>query len=143
MEGMDMLQGVRDGVEGGEGMPPLGEDFAMPSIEQMLEALEKMDMSDEDKETLKQTLTGQGLGGLGDLGGMMGGMGDNMMADFFKPAFEILPSGNPWMQYVLAVAFLIVLTMFVFFGYKLYRSLTEKERKRDEKRKQKQLKKKK
>ena len=44
---------------------------------------------------------------------------------------------------VFIVPAIIIITLSVFFGYKLYRSLTEKERKRDEKRKQKQMKKKK
>ncbi|KAF5274078.1 hypothetical protein FQR65_LT04476 [Abscondita terminalis] len=47
-------------------------------------------------------------------------------------------------NYVLfATCFSLIILFFVFFGYKLYQSLTEKERKRDEKRKQKQMKKKK
>ncbi|KAF2895737.1 hypothetical protein ILUMI_10441 [Ignelater luminosus] len=100
MEGMDMLQGIRDMEGDVPGPPPLGEDFVMPTLEQMLEALEKLDLSDADKESLKETLMTRSK------------MGEDMMADFFKPAFDILPTGNPLMTYVLVVAFLVVLALF-------------------------------
>lgn len=100
MEGMDMLQGIRDMEGDTPGPPPVGEDFVMPSLEQMLEALEKLDLSDADKESLKETLITRSQ------------MGEDMMGNFFKPALDILPTGNPIMTYVLIVAFLIVLTLF-------------------------------
>ena len=119
-EGMDMLKDIQENIDS-DGKSPL------ESLAKIAELLDKLELSDEEKAQLKQTL---------------GDKTDKMSA-FMRPGLDILPDGNMAMTIALIVAFIIVVTLFVFFGYKLYRSLTEKERKRDEKRKQKQMKKKK
>ncbi|KAK5648884.1 hypothetical protein RI129_003776 [Pyrocoelia pectoralis] len=119
-EEMDMLNKIKEGLDT-EGKSPL------EALAQISELLNKLELSEEEKEQLKQTLNDK----------------TDQMSAFMKPGLDILPDGNLTMTITLVVAFVVVMTLFVFFGYKLYRSLTEKERKRDEKRKQKQMKKKK
>ncbi|KAJ3648729.1 hypothetical protein Zmor_020508 [Zophobas morio] len=108
-------------------IPDRGE-FQMPSIEELLKALDRMEgLSDENKEELRQSLLRRANG---------------EEPDFF--ADPVLP--NSGMSHDLLVLFLVLtvlLFIFVFFGYKLYKSLTDRERRKEEKRRQKQQKKKK
>ncbi|XP_044264612.1 uncharacterized protein LOC123011308 isoform X1 [Tribolium madens] len=107
---------------------PRDGNFKMPSLEEILQALENMEgISDEEKEKLR----------------------DNLMAraNEAKPGFMSAVDGPPsGMAPDLAILFgliTVVGLIFAFFGYKLYKSLTARERRKEEKRRQKQQKKKK
>ncbi|XP_019563504.1 uncharacterized protein LOC109431691 isoform X2 [Aedes albopictus] len=102
-------------------MPSFGGagNFKMPSMEEFIKMLENMDnLSDEEKEQLKLDVMKNSMGSRK----MEAGLSDYM---------------------VFLVMVLLIASVFVFFGYKLYLSLTEKERKLQEKQKAKQSKKKK
>lgn len=103
-------------------MPQFGDgpgNFKMPSMDEFIKMLEHMDsLTDEEKEQLKLDVMKNSMGSRK----VEAGLSDYMV--FF-------------------VMVLLVASVFVFFGYKLYLSLTEKERKREEKLKAKQVKKKK
>lgn len=102
-------------------MPPFGADgnFKMPSLDEFIKMLENMDsLSDEEKEQLKQDVLKNSMAGRK----MEAGFSDYL---------------------VFLTMIVLIASVFVFFGYKLYLSLTEKERKREEKLKAKQAKKKK
>ncbi|EAT47111.1 AAEL001767-PB [Aedes aegypti] len=91
----------------------------MPSMEEFIKMLENMDnLSDEEKEQLKLDV-------------MKNSMGSRKIETGFSDYMVFL------------VMVLLIASVFVFFGYKLYLSLTEKERKLQEKQKAKQSKKKK
>ncbi|XP_031832353.1 uncharacterized protein LOC116426873 isoform X1 [Nomia melanderi] len=95
-------------------------DGKVPSPQQLLEILESMTgLSDEEKNSLKM--------------------------DLLRNIQENTEQGNDLtMQTVILLSLLsIVGLIFVFFVYKLFKCLTEREMKREEKKKQKQLKKKK
>ncbi|XP_038119734.1 uncharacterized protein LOC6036411 isoform X2 [Culex quinquefasciatus] len=107
----------------GQDMPklPFGADgnFKMPSLDEFIKMLEGMDsLSDEEKEQLKQDVLKNSM------------TGRKMEAGFSD-------------YLVFLTMIVLIASVFVFFGYKLYLSLTEKERKREEKLKAKQIKKKK
>ncbi|XP_058793662.1 uncharacterized protein LOC131665641 [Phymastichus coffea] len=106
-------------------------DGKMPSAEELLKMLDSMGgLSDEDKEALRRDLLKKAQGGFVD---------DDLVADEQHIATSFFAS-----QFFILVVMLAVITLiFVFFGYKLYSSLSERERKREEKRKNRQLKKKK
>ncbi|KAF5283875.1 hypothetical protein FQA39_LY04695 [Lamprigera yunnana] len=104
-----------------------GEELSIDSLSKLSELLSTVELSDEDKQSFSDVLNEQ----------------MKKYSGFVKPGVDVMPGANILMQVVLIIAFVIMLTLFAFFGYKLYQSLTEKERKRDEKRKQKQMKKKK
>lgn len=105
---------------GADGAIPTGaenpfnpDDFKMPTMEDFLSMLESMDnLSDEEKEELKAGVLQNAMRRK-----MQAGLSDYLV--FF-------------------VMLSIMLAVFAFFGYKLYLSLTEKERKREEKLKAKQ-----
>lgn len=103
-------------------MPQFGDgagNFKMPSMEEFIEMLKHMDsLSDEEKEQLKLDV-------------MKNSMGSR----------KIAAGLSDYMVFLIMV--LLIASVFAFFGYKLYLSLTEKERKREEKLKAKQVKKKK
>ncbi|GLV36398.1 uncharacterized protein CBL_08889 [Carabus blaptoides fortunei] len=130
---MDFLQGVKD-MDHEEAEAQAEDivnnvnmaDMKMPTVEDLLEALDGMTgMSDEDKQSLRDQLTGKGDGQM----------------PFGMPAPA---QGVTYQQMLILFSLLLfVACIFVFFGYKLYKSLVEKERKREEKRKIKQMKKKK
>ncbi|XP_037904109.1 uncharacterized protein LOC119647283 isoform X2 [Hermetia illucens] len=97
---------------------PQGEGFdpsKMPSLEELLKMVDGMqDMSEEERNELRAAL--------------------------LKPDRVTLTAGD----YIVFITMIsIILLVFAFFGYKLYKSLTEKDRKREEKLKAKQAKKKK
>uniref|UniRef100_A0A1E1WNE9 Uncharacterized protein n=1 Tax=Pectinophora gossypiella TaxID=13191 RepID=A0A1E1WNE9_PECGO len=88
----------------------------MPTRKQLLELLDSADITDEMKENLK-ALMNMGAPQL------FGGYGQGTL---------------------LGIAFvLIIFAVLLFFGYKLYKSIKEKEVRREEKKKAKQMKKKK
>lgn len=103
-------------------MPPFGGgagNFKMPSMEEFIEMLKHMDsLSDEEKEQLKLDVMKNS---------MVNRKVETGLSDYM----------------VFFVMVLLIASVFAFFGYKLYLSLTEKERKREEKLKAKQVKKKK
>ncbi|XP_050075750.1 uncharacterized protein LOC126563169 isoform X2 [Anopheles maculipalpis] len=109
-----------DGAAADPGAIPTGaenpfnpEDFKMPTMEDFLSMLESMDnLSDEEKEELKA-------------GVLQNAMRRKLQAGLTD-------------YLVFFVMLSIMLAVFAFFGYKLYLSLTEKERKREEKLKAKQ-----
>ncbi|XP_058465589.1 uncharacterized protein LOC131439065 isoform X1 [Malaya genurostris] len=69
---------------------------------------------------------------------------ENSEAQKLIPDFDVSGTYQEEVKFYLMIAFgMLVLLFVVFFGYKLYLSLTEKERKREEKLKAKQAKKKK
>ncbi|KAK3930222.1 Protein orai-2 [Frankliniella fusca] len=106
--------------------------FEAPSIEKILQALEGMQgLSLEDKEALKTQLLQQK---------MRESYGDELEQTWGEiPADSLLANQT----FVLFSLLCIIALVFVFFGLKLYRSLVEKERKREEKKKLKMQKKKK
>ncbi|CAH1365051.1 unnamed protein product [Tenebrio molitor] len=105
-------------------------DFQMPPLEELLKALEGMDgLSEENKQELRESLISRA---------------NQENPDFF--ANHVETAKNAGMAPDLLVLFLllaIVVLIFVFFGYKLYKSLADRERRKEEKRRQKQQKKKK
>lgn len=104
--------GAADGAAAGE-MPEMQGDFKMPTMEEFLSMLEGMDnLSDEEKEELRAGVMQNSLRRR-----LQAGLSDYL---------------------VFLVMLAIMLAVFAFFGYKLYLSLTEKERKREEKLKAKQ-----
>ncbi|KAK4884306.1 hypothetical protein RN001_000577 [Aquatica leii] len=125
VETMEMIKQMHKQIDSGD-------TFAPDSLQKLASLLNNLELSDEEKEDLGESLNDL-VGKLKSFSGPSMGMG----------GMDISANGNLLMQIVLVVAFVVVAPLFVFFGYKLYRSLTEKERKRDEKRKQKQMKKKK
>ncbi|XP_067003828.1 uncharacterized protein [Anabrus simplex] len=100
-----------------QGLP----DMEMPSAEKLLELLNQMEgISEEDREELRKELF----------------IRQHMMDPPVPGVFT-----NQALMLLIMLG--IVALIFVFFGYKLYKSLKERERKREEKRKMKQQKKKK
>ncbi|KAK9696164.1 hypothetical protein QE152_g32084 [Popillia japonica] len=101
--------------------PILGGDFKMPSQEELLQMIEGLNMSDTEKQEIK----------------------DNIFNNIVKRVQQEGQNVQPRFNYLIVIGcVLFMIFLFAFFGYKLYRSQTEKERKREEKRKQKQQKKK-
>ncbi|GJQ66377.1 hypothetical protein Trydic_g4407 [Trypoxylus dichotomus] len=101
-------------------VPANPDDFEIPSQEKLLEMIEKLNMTDEDKQEIKEGLLKN------IINRAQGEQGVSLRPSYF----------------VVLACILAILFIFAFFGYKLYRSQTEKERKREEKKKQKQQKKK-
>ncbi|XP_015108776.1 uncharacterized protein LOC107035726 [Diachasma alloeum] len=99
-----------------------GLDKKIPSPAELLKMLDSMDLSDEEKENIRESIMRNPEG----LNNAVGGSGG-----FLYQALVLLS--------LLSVLALI----FGFFGYKLYKSLVAKELKREMKRKQKEMKKKK
>ncbi|XP_059609348.1 uncharacterized protein LOC132256808 isoform X2 [Phlebotomus argentipes] len=79
-------------------------DFKMPKLDDLLKALDKMDLPEEEKEKLRQSLKSN----------------------------KHVPQPN---YLIFFITLAIVLLIFVFIGRKLYRMMTEKERKQAEKKK--------
>ncbi|XP_026281522.1 uncharacterized protein LOC113208639 [Frankliniella occidentalis] len=135
-DAQDMLDGMGEISEGVQ-LPKdfIGADgnFEAPSVEKILQALEGMQgLSLEDREALKTQLLQQQ---------MRESYGDDEMENSWGqiPADSFLANQT----FVLLSLLCIIAFVFVFFGLKLYRSVVEKERKREEKRKLKMQKKKK
>lgn len=95
MEGMDFLQGIKDAEQ-----LKSGEENSLPSIEQMMESLENMELSDEQKANLKDLLLGRGK------------IGEDLIGNVLQPPFQLLPGGNPLMYAVLILAFFVILPLF-------------------------------
>ncbi|KYB26770.1 hypothetical protein TcasGA2_TC033551 [Tribolium castaneum] len=100
----------------------------MPTLEELLEALQNMEgIPEEEKEKLRDNLIAR--------------------ANEAKPGF-MPPMNGPTFGTAPDLAILfglitVVGLIFAFFGYKLYKSLTAREKRKEEKRRQKQQKKKK
>ncbi|XP_068083784.1 uncharacterized protein [Anabrus simplex] len=111
----------------------LSEDSPIDMTDEMKEKLEKLfegykQLSDEDKEEFRQSMTSQ--------------LADKVVGSLNNDLDKITAAMINRNLLVIAAVFLLFM-VFVFFGYKLYKSLKERERKREEKRKMKQQKKKK
>ncbi|XP_034243396.1 uncharacterized protein LOC117646502 [Thrips palmi] len=127
---LDGLGEIADGVELPKDFIGADGGFEGPSVEKILEALEGMQgLSLEDKEALKSQLLQQRLRSFEE----------GMEHPWEIPAGSFLANQS----FVLFSLLTIIALIFVFFGLKLYRSLVEKERKREEKRKLKMQKKRK
>ncbi|KAG5867292.1 hypothetical protein JTB14_031760 [Gonioctena quinquepunctata] len=116
-----------------DAVPPENVGFPggkLPSAEDMLDAIEKMPgLSEESKQELRESIL-KGAAGLGKLS-----------EGFGAPAAA---SGNTSVEILMLLGLIsLVFLILVFFGYKLYNSLVERERRKEEKRKLKQQKKKK
>ncbi|XP_014225412.1 uncharacterized protein LOC106651434 [Trichogramma pretiosum] len=109
----------------------------MPTADELLKMLDSMTgLSDEDKENLRRDLLKQAAGALPS-----GSQAEYPQDEGF--ASRVVTSLFASQFLVLMVLLSIIALIFVFFGYKLYKSLSEREKKREEKKKNKQLKKKK
>ncbi|XP_057319436.1 uncharacterized protein LOC130663898 [Microplitis mediator] len=106
-------------------IPGFDFDKGLPSPDELLAMLESMNLSDEEKANLHDAIMNN--------------------ANLDSVVERSQTSGKPFMYQIFMLLGLlsIVAVIFVFFGYKLYKSLIEKERRREMKRKQKELKKKK
>ncbi|CAK9827237.1 hypothetical protein ANTRET_LOCUS4950 [Anthophora retusa] len=104
---------------------PPASNAELPTAEQLLEMLDSMSgISEEEKATLRKNL----------LENIQGG-GDFVQA---------IPQSNGSTQTMILLSLLgVVALIFVFFVYKLFKCLSDRETKREEKRKNKQMKKKK
>ncbi|XP_033331989.1 uncharacterized protein LOC117223689 isoform X1 [Megalopta genalis] len=111
---------VEDSVDP-TGVP--GFDKQLPTADQLLEMLDSMTgLSEEEKNSIRAEL----------LGGLRG------------PSTDALGGNDLTMQTIVLLSLLgLVALIFVFFVYKLFKCLSEREAKREEKKRQKQLKKKK
>ncbi|XP_051157400.1 uncharacterized protein LOC127279214 isoform X1 [Leptopilina boulardi] len=99
----------------------------IPSPQELLKMLNSMGLSEEEKNKLREDI-------MNSQGGQLGpDMEENIATTnvFFSQTILLL------------LLLSLISSIFVFFGYKLYKSLSERERKREEKKKMKQLKKKK
>ncbi|XP_044746401.1 uncharacterized protein LOC123307960 isoform X1 [Coccinella septempunctata] len=138
---MDLLQGVQDGLqENGDVLDPdiapaVGSDVA--SLEKLLKIVKKLNLSIENEEQLKEVLKKKAERGM--LGGFMPESLKNI-GDVGKDSDEY---DGPIILLYLLILVSFVLIVLAFFGYKLYKSHVERERKREEKRRLKQQKKKK
>ncbi|XP_044264615.1 uncharacterized protein LOC123011308 isoform X2 [Tribolium madens] len=63
--------------------------------------------------------------------------------DFKEKMGQLLQTKVNYFAYVFIFCIVLIVVIFAFFGYKLYKSLTARERRKEEKRRQKQQKKKK
>ncbi|XP_076179989.1 uncharacterized protein LOC143153077 isoform X2 [Ptiloglossa arizonensis] len=101
-----------------------GFDGKIPTPKQLLEMLDSMtDISDEEKASIREDLM------------------RNIQADGAQPAAAV---NDLTMQTIILLSLLsVVVLIFVFFVYKLFKCLTEREAKRNENKRNKQLKKKK
>ncbi|XP_043483005.1 uncharacterized protein LOC122511668 isoform X1 [Leptopilina heterotoma] len=100
----------------------------IPSPQDLLKMLNSMGLSEEEKNKLREDI--------------MKSQGGHVESD--SDTVEAYTSSAFFSQTVVLLLLLSVITsIFVFFGYKLYKSLSDRERKREEKKKMKQLKKKK
>lgn len=134
---MDLLQGVKDAENeaASAGADVGGEkEFKMPSVEDLLKALGKMDLDESEKEKLRQSLTGQSGFTEDKIDMLLNSIGKGRAIEENSGTYQFL---------VLFALIGLVFLILVLFGYKLYKSLAERERRREEKRRQKQFKKKK
>ncbi|CAD0206691.1 unnamed protein product [Chrysodeixis includens] len=92
------------------------------------------DLTDEDKEKFTKQIKEGLVQKLGDR------LKDNAMMANVEDAIR---SAVMTKLYMVAAGIILLILIFVFFGYKLYKSIKEKEKKREEKKKAKQMKKKK
>ncbi|KRT86778.1 hypothetical protein AMK59_47 [Oryctes borbonicus] len=103
-----------------DAVPANPADFELPSQEKLLEMIEMLNITDEDKQEIR----------------------DGLLKNLINRDQGIQRAGLQPSYGVVIFCILAIIFIFVFFGYKLFRSQTEKERKREEKKKQKQQKKK-
>nr|XP_023017963.1 uncharacterized protein LOC111506973 [Leptinotarsa decemlineata] len=103
-------------------------DGKIPTPEELLAAVEKLSgLSEENKEELRQSI----------LRGAAGRMAEEIVP-------PVAQGGGTGTEILLLIGMIsLVFLVIVFFGYKLYNSLVERERRKEEKRRQKQQKKKK
>ncbi|XP_053688357.1 uncharacterized protein LOC128737686 [Sabethes cyaneus] len=106
-----------------------------------------VNLADEEKQQFAREFKGQFVNQLKNLNEMVKQeklAQENSKAQQSVPVFDTSAVFQEEMNFYLTIAFgSLILLFIVFFGYKLYLSLTEKERKREEKLKAKQAKKKK
>uniref|UniRef100_W8BAH1 Uncharacterized protein n=1 Tax=Ceratitis capitata TaxID=7213 RepID=W8BAH1_CERCA len=102
-------------------------NFKMPSVDEVWKIIEQMDgISEEEKANLKENLYNPQEG---------------TTEDFMRRYAQTGPVHSSW-DYVLFFAMIaIIVFVFALFGYKVYKSLTDKERMKKEKLKSKQAKK--
>ncbi|XP_058831934.1 uncharacterized protein LOC131690291 isoform X1 [Topomyia yanbarensis] len=104
-------------------------------------------LSDSEKQQFVNEFKGQFVNQLKALTGIVEQqniVNENSEAQTLIPQFNVAGAFQEEMNFYLTISFVMLVLLFVvFFGYKLYLSLTEKERKREEKLKAKQAKKKK
>ncbi|XP_077292062.1 uncharacterized protein LOC143915329 [Arctopsyche grandis] len=119
----DAVESVKESFDdfgSGIPMPSEGSDqpFQMPTKDELLAMLDTMGLGDQEKEELRAALLS----------------GDPLM-----------PERQPWTSQALILLpfLLLIASIFVFFGYKLYRSMKDKEVMREEKRQKRQMKKRK
>ncbi|XP_072394003.1 uncharacterized protein [Diabrotica undecimpunctata] len=108
-----------------------GKEGNIPTTEELLKMLEGMsELSEENKQELRESILRGGLAREAE-----------NLADSVK---ENVASGGVLGEFTVLFIFIsIVFLILVFFGYKLYSSLMEKERRKEEKKRQRQQKKKK
>ncbi|CAG9856829.1 unnamed protein product [Phyllotreta striolata] len=103
-------------------------DYKPPSVEELLAALENIALPEKEKEELRKSI----------LSGELAQKAESIAGAATQ---KVVASSGEFVVLFLLIS--LVFLVLVFFGYKLYSSLKEKERKREEKRKLKQQKKKK
>ncbi|XP_045483651.1 uncharacterized protein LOC123688942 [Harmonia axyridis] len=136
---MDLLQGVQDGLQengGDRAEVPAGESDAA-NLEKLLKIVKKLNLSVENEEQLKGVLKKKA-----DMG-MLGGFMPESLQNIGSAEENSVPEDGAIMFLYLIVLVSLVFLVLAFFGYKLYRSHADRERKREEKRRVKQQKKKK
>ncbi|XP_037955232.1 uncharacterized protein LOC119685102 isoform X1 [Teleopsis dalmanni] len=102
-------------------------DFKMPTVEEVWDIIQQMEgISDEERESLRKSLYSPQ---------------DGSPEDFFKNLGQPQNAHSSW-EYTIFLAMVAILVLvFALFGYKLYKSLMEKELKKQEKVKNKHTKK--
>ncbi|XP_014095589.2 uncharacterized protein [Bactrocera oleae] len=102
-------------------------DFKMPSVDEVWKLIEQMNgISDEEKANLKENLYNP-----------QEGTAEDFMRRYAQPG----PVHSSWDYAIFFAMIAIIVLLFALFGYKLYKSLMEKELKKKEKLKTKQAKK--
>ncbi|XP_054738300.1 uncharacterized protein LOC129244603 isoform X1 [Anastrepha obliqua] len=102
-------------------------NFKMPSVDEVWKLIQQMEgISDEEKENLKENLYNPQEG---------------TAEDFMRRYAEPGPAHSSWDYMIFFAMIALILLVFALFGYKLYKSLMEKELKKQEKLKTKQAKK--
>ncbi|KAK9871922.1 hypothetical protein WA026_015169 [Henosepilachna vigintioctopunctata] len=130
---MDLLQGVQDHIQQDNDVPKdITEESSDAKLEKLLGLIEKLNLTDANEEQLRNTLIKKA-----EMGLLNGFMPDAMKK------LNISEEPSPYLFIYLLALISFILIILVFFGYKLYKSHADRERKREEKRRLKQQKKKK
>ncbi|XP_017478810.1 PREDICTED: uncharacterized protein LOC108368473 [Rhagoletis zephyria] len=111
----------------GDHLGDIGGDYKMPSVDEVWKLIEQMEgISDEEKANLKENLYNP-----------QEGTAEDFMRRYAQPG----PVHSSWDYTIFFAMIAVIVLVFALFGYKLYKSLMEKELKRQEKQKTKQAKK--